>query len=453
MIKTAIYMRVSTDQQAQEGDSIPAQRTALRRYIDEHDEMTFAGEYCDDGISGTKADRDELQRLLSDVQGKKLDLILVTKLDRLYRSIRHYLNMMEILDRNGVGWLAIYEPMYDTTTPQGRLIVNQMMSIAQFEAENTSQRIKSVFEYKISQGEVVSGHQPFGYSIVNKHLVPNDDAETVRKLFDHYARYGVLGKTHRYAADLGYFALMPNLKALLQNTKYVGMFRGNEHYCPPIVSKDTFDLVQANLARNIKYNTRHIYIFSGLVKCPVCGSVMTGVRIYNYKKTKAGKVLSRNENGYICSNAAKRFNGEKCKALGKYAEKRIEKFIIENMDDIVLEYELEQEPKKDNSKQIRSVNAKLDRLKELYLNGLISLDEYKADKERFEAQLADLAQPDQGKTDLEALKQMLGTTFKSFYATMTPDEKQFLWRSIIKTIVPHRVKPLSRTIVCDVDFL
>ena len=433
MKRVAIYMRVSTDQQAQEGDSIPAQRTALRRYIDEHEEMTFAGEYCDDGISGTKADRDELQRLLSDVQEKKLDLILVTKLDRLYRSIRHYLNMMEILDRNGVGWLAIYEPMYDTTTPQGRLIVNQMMSIAQFEAENTSQRIKSVFEYKIAQGEVVSGHQPFGYSIVNKHLVPNDDAETVRKLFDHYARYGVLGKTHRYAADLGYFALMPNLKALLQNTKYVGMFRGNEHYCPPIVSKDTFDLVQANLARNIKYNTRH--------------------RIYNYKNTKAGKVLSRNENGYICANAARAYNGEKCKALGKYSEKRIEKYIIENMDDIVLEYELEQQPKKDNSKQIRNINGKLDRLKELYLNGLISIDEYKADKERFEAQLAQLDQPEQGHTDLEALKQMLGTTFKSFYATMTPDEKQFLWRSIIKTIVPHRVKPLSRTIVCDVEFL
>lgn len=106
-------------------------------------------------------------------------------------------------------------------------------------------------------------------------------------------------------------------------------------------------------------------------------------------------------------------------------------------------------------KQGRSVpkQEKLDRPKELYLNGLISIDEYKADKERFEAQLTQLDQPEQGQTDLEALKQMLGTTFKSFYATMTPDEKQFLWRSIIKTIVPHRVKPLSRTIVCDVEFL
>lgn len=453
MIRTAIYMRVSTDQQAQEGDSIPAQRTALRRYIDEHDDMVFAGEYLDDGISGTKADRDELQRLLSDVQAKKIDLILVTKLDRLYRSIRHYLNMMEVLDQNNVGWLAIWEPVYDTTTPQGRLIVNQMMSIAQFEAENTSLRIKSVFEYKIAQGEVVSGHQPFGYSIVNKHLVPNDDAETVRKIFEHYARYGVLGKTHRYAADLGHYVLLANLKSLLQNTKYIGVFRGNEHYCPPIVERETFELVQANLSRNIKHNVRHTYIFSGLLRCPVCGSKMTGTRMYNYKDTKDGKVLSRNENGYICSSAARAYNGEKCKAWGKYSEKRIEKFIIENMEDIVLEYEIDQQPKKDNSKQIRVINGKLDRLKELYLNGLISLDEYKADREKFEGQLADLAQPDQAQVDLDTLKEMLGDTFKSFYKTMTPDEKQYLWRSIVRTIVPHRLKPLSRTIICEVDFL
>jgi DNA invertase Pin-like site-specific DNA recombinase len=144
MKRIAIYMRVSTDKQAQEGDSIPAQRDALLKYINTHDDMILAGEYLDDGISGTRSDRDELCRMLDDVQAGKVDLILVTKLDRLYRSIRHYLNMMEQLDKAGVGWLAIWEPIYDTTTPQGRLIVNQMMSIAQFEAEQTGQRVRQV---------------------------------------------------------------------------------------------------------------------------------------------------------------------------------------------------------------------------------------------------------------------------------------------------------------------
>ena len=89
MKRTAIYLRVSSDKQAKEGDSIPAQRDALRKYIDDRDDLTFAGEYLDDGISGTKADRDELQRLLDDVEAGKIDLIIFTKLDRWFRSVRH----------------------------------------------------------------------------------------------------------------------------------------------------------------------------------------------------------------------------------------------------------------------------------------------------------------------------------------------------------------------------
>ena len=180
MKRVGIYMRVSSDKQAQEGDSIPAQRDAIRRYIDNSQDMILAGEYLDDGISGTKEDRDELQRMMSDVRAGKLDMILVTKLDRLYRSIRHYLNLQDTLDKCGVNWRAIWEPVYDTSTPQGRLIINQMMSIAQFEAENTGQRIRQVQAYKVSKGEVISGQTPVGYKIVNKHLVPDENAHIVR---------------------------------------------------------------------------------------------------------------------------------------------------------------------------------------------------------------------------------------------------------------------------------
>ena len=145
MTRAALYIRVSSDRQAKEGDSIHAQREALRQYAQSH-HMQIYGEYVDDGVSGTRADRDELSRLLSDVESGMIDVILITKLDRLYRSLKHYLNMMDRLDRHNVGWLAIWEN-YDTTTPQGRLIVSQMMSIAQFEAENTGARIRAVFDY------------------------------------------------------------------------------------------------------------------------------------------------------------------------------------------------------------------------------------------------------------------------------------------------------------------
>lgn len=191
MKRTAIYLRVSSDRQVQEGDSIAAQRQALTKYIDDRPDLVLAGEYIDDGISGTKySQRDELQRMLADVEEGKIDLLIFTKLDRFFRSVRHYTAAQAILDKHGVGWTAIWEPIYDTTTPQGRLIVNQMMSIAQFEAENTGQRIKQVQAYKVTQGEVISGNAPYGYRIENKHLVPSEDAESVLLAFQTFERTG-----------------------------------------------------------------------------------------------------------------------------------------------------------------------------------------------------------------------------------------------------------------------
>ena len=106
MKRTAIYMRVSTARQAEEGDSIPAQREALTKYAQEH-HYILVGEYLDDGISGTKDERDEFQRMLSDVRSGKIDLILITKLDRIHRSLRNFLNMQDVLDKYHCDWLAI----------------------------------------------------------------------------------------------------------------------------------------------------------------------------------------------------------------------------------------------------------------------------------------------------------------------------------------------------------
>ena len=158
-------MRVSTNRQAQEGESIPAQREALNEYVRKHPGLIVVGEYVDDGISGTKYDRDEFQRMLSDVENGKIDIILVTKMDRLHRSLKNFLVMQDILDKHDCNWLAIWETMYDSSTPQGRMIINTMVNLAQFEAEQTGQRIRQVFAYKSQQGEVLSGKVPLGYKI------------------------------------------------------------------------------------------------------------------------------------------------------------------------------------------------------------------------------------------------------------------------------------------------
>lgn len=442
MKRAALYMRVSTDQQAHDGDSIAAQRAALSQYVKDHDMIT-AGEYMDDGVSGQKYDRDDLQRLLDDVRGSKVDVILFTKLDRWFRSVRHYTATQEILDRHGVTWMAIWEPMYDTTTPSGRLVVNQMMSIAQFEAENTSQRIKSVFAYKAAKGEVLSGHQPYGYSIVDKHLVPNEDAENVEKIFEHYSRTAMLGETMRYAASLGCVRSMPNIKKMLRNEKYIGVFRGTAGYCPPIISKDLFESVQRQLGQIVKSNTLHEYIFSGLVRCPMCGHKMTGIRIYQYGNGDMRKTIIRRESGYGCTRAG-------CAYGKKYLERKIEAFILKDLDRLVLECEIAFR-RVDNSKEIAAAKSRLDRLKELYLNGIIPIEEYKADREALEAHIAALA-PSPQPVDLSAVKSLINGPFTAIYDTLTSAEKRYIWRSVIKSITPHR-EDGRRSITCDVEFL
>lgn len=435
MKRTAIYMRVSSDKQVQEGDSISAQRDALHKYIDSRPDLIFSGEYLDDGVSGTKEDRDELQRLLSDVRNHKIDLIIATKLDRIYRSIRHYLNFQDTLDKCGVNWLAIWEPIYDTSTPQGRLIINQMMSIAQFEAENTGQRIRQVQAYKVSQGEVISGSTPPGYSIQGKHLVPNNDAEAVREVFKHYSICGNLHETMRFALPFGVFpATSAAFKNILQNPIYIGVKRDNNHFCEGIIDKELYEDVQRKLSMNVKVAQRHTYVFSGLIRCSECGNVMAG-----HQKHKSSREKNIMYNAYRC---AKRYSSggiRRCSNTKSILEYKMEEYLLNNIrpmiQNLVLTATIEQAPVRDNSAKITALRKKQDRLKELFVNDLISLDEYKADRERIENEISSipvLKAPEA--PNVERLNDLLASDFESLYATFTPSERRFFWRSIIQKI-------------------
>ena len=425
MKRVAIYMRVSTDKQAQEGDSIPAQRDALLKYINTHDDMILAGEYLDDGISGTRSDRDELCRMLDDVQAGKVDLILVTKLDRLYRSIRHYLNMMDTLDKAGVGWLAIWEPIYDTTTPQGRLIVNQMMSIAQFEAEQTGQRVRQVLAYKVSQGQVNSGNTSPGFMIQGKRLVHDPEtAPIIKACFEQYACEGNLSRIARQA-PAGFPQTVEGWKQLFRRTIYIGQYRDNDHFCEPIVSREVFDRVQRQLAINIKGKVRHEYLFTGLIRCPECGTTLSAMTC-----AKRGKPVIR----YRCQHHY-RVN-RSCPYTGTVGESRLESYLIDNLAGLIsdarIRAEAEAAPVKDMAKKKATLEKKIARLKELYVNDLISLEEYKTDRERYQQELDAIQMPVEAHTShVDRFDAGKGI---NLYAALEKPEKRMFWRSIIDRV-------------------
>lgn len=440
MKKTAIYLRVSSDRQAQEGDSIPAQREALRKYIDERPDLSFAGEYLDDGISGTKATRDELSRLLEDVKSGKVDLIIFTKLDRWFRSVRHYTATQDILDQYGVGWTAVWEPIYDTTTPQGRLIVHQMMSIAQFEAENTGQRIRQVQAYKLTQHEVISGSTPPGYSIREKHLVPNEDAPHVLTAFETYSRTGSLNETMRYIVGLpGLPRSKPAFKRMLRNTLYIGKHpSGIDSFCEPIIPLPLFEDVQRQLSINIKKSQKQTYIFSGIIRCAECGGAFAA----NTRKRQRGRGSLKIIHQYRC---ARHYNQKPPQCVNPKAitETALEKYLITNLQQIVTEtiirYEARRETERDTAAQIAALHRKEARLKELFINELITLDEYKRDREEYTRQIAALesaqpAEPAEITEALENLQRIAGEDLQALYSDLTPAERRRFWRATLQAV-------------------
>ena len=435
MKKAAIYIRVSSEQQVKEGDSIAAQMDALRKYVDERPDLLLAGEYLDDGISGQKyRQRDELQRLLDDVRGGKIDIICFTRLDRWFRSVRHYTATQDILDRYGVAWLAIWEPIYDTTTPSGRLIVNQMMSIAQFEAENTGQRIRQVQAYKVTQGEVISGSTPAGYEIVDKHLRPNQYADNVREAFHLYASIGNMNEVQRRLSSLpGMPRTRASVKKMLKNPLYIGEYRGNANYCEPIITRSLFEDVQRKLSMNIKSSQKNTYIFSGLIRCAECGCAFGGnlrrrVRgechseIYQYRCPKYYNQKLRS-----CTNK---------KVLNENVlERHLLAYIRPLIQDHILQSEIRQRPSNEAKNRIESARKRINKLKELYLNDLITINEYKADKERYLQEIAELEKavnPDAG--NLDELRELLKKDIEGIYQTFDKEEKRLFWRGIVKEI-------------------
>ena len=202
-VRCAIYTRVSTEYGLdQEFNSLDAQYDAASAYIKSqaHAGWTLIrSRYDDGGYSGGSTDRPDLQRLLDDIRSRKLDVIVVYKVDRLTRSLADFAKLVELFDAHGVSFVSVTQ-QFNTTTSMGRLTLNVLLSFAQFEREVTSERIRDKIAASKRKGLWVGGPLPLGYHMKDdKIAVVEDEAERVRLI---YRRYLELSGVNALVRDL-----------------------------------------------------------------------------------------------------------------------------------------------------------------------------------------------------------------------------------------------------------
>src|ERR1035437_5762689 len=189
-IRCAIYTRVSTDHGLdQEFNSLDAQYDAASAYIKSqaHAGWTMIrSRYDDGGYSGRSTDRPDLQKLLDDIRSRKIDVIVVYKVDRLTRSLADFVKLVELFDAQGVSFVSVTQ-QFNTTTSMGRLTLNVLLSFAQFEREVTSERIRDKIAASKRKGLWVGGPLPLGYEMKDDMIVViEEQAERVRLIFRRY---------------------------------------------------------------------------------------------------------------------------------------------------------------------------------------------------------------------------------------------------------------------------
>jgi site-specific DNA recombinase len=275
VVRCGIYTRVSTDQGLeQDFNSLDAQYDASQSYIrsQAHAGWTLArSKYDDGGFSGGDTDRPALQRLLEDVRGGKIDVIVVYKVDRLTRSLADFAKLVELFDQHNVSFVSVTQ-QFNTTTSMGRLTLNVLLSFAQFEREVTSERIRDKIAASKRKGLWVGGMAPLGYDTKDRKITVNEaEADRVRGIFRGYLKLGSLNLLMADLRTRGIVTKVRTLKTgetvggipftrgplayLLRNRFYIGevVFKGETlaGEQPAIVDKGLFEAVQTQLNEQV----------------------------------------------------------------------------------------------------------------------------------------------------------------------------------------------------------
>lgn len=389
-----LYLRVSTEDQAKEGFSLPEQKERLEALC-KFKGYKIYDYYTDAGISAKTGNyRPEFDRLIEDAKNKKINTIIALKLDKLSRSIYDWENLLKTSEKYGFDLVCANDDI-NTTNANGKMVTRIMMSVSQNEIERTSERTKVGMAGAIKKGHIPAVC-PIGYKRVDKKLAPDPlTKDIVIRIFNLYFEgnsYSTIANifNKEKVLDKTDWRDVRILK-ILSNEIYKGDYVSGktlnkpvyyENVVEPIVSKELWENCQAQKKKNQKnYMRTQTYIFLQKLRCPKCGRILAGGATH---KIKADKWYFY----YRCEDCKNNIKEETI-------EKSVKKLLsdILEYDNVVNEFFLPvlkskiNNPKEQLEKELKSLNNKKERIRKAYIDALFTEEEYKNESKIIENQI------------------------------------------------------------------
>ncbi|MEK5278531.1 recombinase family protein [Paenibacillus sp. FSL H7-0735] len=460
----AIYCRVSTDEQAREGVSLGEQQERLKAYCKAmgwSDEVLL---FIDDGYSAKSTDRPQLKRLMTYIENGEISKVMVTKLDRMSRRLLDLLTLIDMFQQHQVAFISISES-FDTNTPSGRLTLQVLGAVAEFERERIRERVLDNMFHAANQGKWLT-QSPYGYRLEDKVLIIHEpEAKTVRQMYDLYLNQG-----------MGFFAIARQLneegipsrhnkewsirsvKLLLTNPVYKGTFIWNrvdsskkkrtikddkdwiviDDCLPAIIDKNTWERVQTKMSRpGIAPRAQTSpHLLGGILKCGNCGSGMSigwsGSRDRRYRVYRC----SANKNKGTCTSK-------------QYKADEVESWFLQGLAGLsdslspdLVPYLVEKARSSQSSRGDQQITAAKNRYKrkvEAYTAGLIELQDLNEEKQRMERIILENQSSNElgENIQVEELKKMLESKIKTVLDAINVlpvEEAKVLLRTLVSKV-------------------
>ncbi len=392
-MRCGIYVRVSTDEQRDNGYSIDSQLRMIKEYC-EKNSYDIVDVYNDAGHSGKDLMRPEMQRLLKDIKSHKIEVIVAIKVDRLTRNNYDGFWLLNYCEEHDVKIELILEP-YDVSTANGEMIFGMNLVFGQRERKEIGARTKRAME-EMALEKVHPAKAPYGYTRNSEtgHLeVEPIEAQIVKRIFELYKNGTTIrGISNTLNEEKAYLRQgkwnSDKVYKILTNSIYIGTFAYGktkrkaqdvlyvDNYCEPIIDKNTWNITRKRLEKNKHPNYgEHIHLFTGIVKCPTCGKIMSSTNSFKNSGKPNQKVYYHVTcNNSNCKSKGFHYNCDKIEEKLTRVLNELTRYMYDMDNEIIVCNSTKTKDIKDIEKAIEKLKMQEKKLVDLYLSSTLNVE-------------------------------------------------------------------------------